>query len=263
MKHIMRTTSRSSCSSLHFPLLLPVIFLAALLFCTLPLHAVEGETEDAVLLAPEIETMPQESISPTQTDADTGDQATDPITFSGGYTKVRLQEGREVISLTGDAVVSVGSMRLSANSIEISGSDYRYVRCDGNVSVTDDERGIQLTAPQLYYDRVEELIIVDGWIELQDTKNEVIASGAWLEFDLEGGTMRLQMQVRLLKHTDKGSMICNADNVLYDRDGETLALTGGASVYWNKDRYEASMITVDLATDEIVMDGAIKGTVHG
>lgn len=187
----------------------------------------------------------------------------DPITFSGGFTRVKLQEGREVITLSGGAEVSVGSMKLTADSIDISGNDYRYVQCDGNVAVDDSERGIQLSASQLYYDRIEDLIIVDGWVELQDTENEVIASSAWLEFDLKSGIMRLQMRVRLLKHTDKGSMVCSADNVIFDRDGETLALNGGASVYWNKDRYEASMITVDLKTDEIVMDGAIKGTVHG
>ncbi len=190
-------------------------------------------------------------------------QKTDPITFSGGYTKVKLQEGREVITLSGGAVVSVGSMRLSAEAIEISGNDYRYVRCNGNVSVVDQDLGIQISSSQIYYNRLDELIVIDGWVELQDRKNEVIASCAWLEFNLHDGIMKMQMRVRLLKHTDKGSMVCNADNVIFDRDGETLALSGGASVYWNDDRYEASMITVDLKTDEIVMDGAIKGTVHG
>lgn len=185
------------------------------------------------------------------------------ISFSGGYTKVKLQQGREVITLSGGATVTVGSMTLKADTIEISGSDYRYVRTSGGVSVVDPERGIELSTSSLFYDRVDELIIVDGWVEIQDLEHEVVASGSWLEFAVQEGTLRLQMMVRLLKHTDKGAMICSAEDAFYDRDGETLALSGGASVYWNKDRYEASMITVDLKTDEIVMDGAIKGTVHG
>lgn len=210
-------------------------------------------------------TTPQGALAenPPPVQARMPEQETNAITFSGGYTKVKLQEGREVVTLSNGAVVSVGSLQLTADEIEISGSDYRHVRCNGNVSVVDAKRGIRLSSSQIYYDRLDELIIVDGWVEIQDTQNEVIASGAWLEFNLRDGIMKMQMRVRLLKHTDKGSMVCNADNVIFDRDGETLALSGGASVYWNKDRYEASMITVDLKTDEIIMDGAIRGTVHG
>lgn len=186
-----------------------------------------------------------------------------PMRFSGGRTSVSMQEGREVVSLAEGAELSVGDMRLSAASIEISGSDYRYVRCSGNVTVIDSGRGINLSASELFFDRTEELIVVDGWVEIQDVQNEVIASGAWLEFDLDGGVMRMQMRVKLLKHTDKDAMVCIADNIVYDRDGETLALNGGSKIIWDGDSYEAATITVDLRTNDIVMEGAVKGLVHG
>lgn len=186
-----------------------------------------------------------------------------PMRFSGGRTSVSMQEGREVVSLAEGAELSVGDMRLSAASIEISGPDYRYVRCAGNVAVIDSGRGINLSASELFFDRTEELIVVDGWVEIQDVQNEVIASGAWLEFDLDGGVMRMQMRVKLLKHTDKDAMVCIADNIVYDRDGETLALNGGSKIIWDGDSYEAATITVDLRTNDIVMEGTVKGLVHG
>ncbi len=185
------------------------------------------------------------------------------ITFSGGYTKVLLREGKEVVSLSQGAKVSVGSIQLEADTVELSGTGYRYVRCTGKVVVTDASLGITLRASKLFYDRTDELIIVDGWVELQDTKNEVIASAGWMEYDMRNAVMRMQMHVRLLKHTDKGAMECRAQNVVFDRDEEQLSLNGGASVLWNKDTYQASLITVDLKTDQIVMDGSIQGVIHG
>lgn len=187
----------------------------------------------------------------------------DPIEFSGGYTRVSLLEGSETVILTGGASLSSGSVQITAGSIEISGTNYRYVSCTDNVKVIDTERGITLYAPALYYDREEAYFLVDGWVEVQDTKNEVAASGAWMEYHFENGTMQLQMQVRLLKHTERGALICRADIVSYNSEENSLALVGNASVLWGKDEYEAAIITVDLTTEEIIMDGGIKGTVHG
>jgi lipopolysaccharide export system protein LptA len=40
-------------------------------------------------------------------------------------------------------------------------------------------------------------------------------------------------------------------------------LKGKATIDWAGDRYEAERITVDLETEEIAMDGAIKGVING
>ncbi|AEV29043.1 hypothetical protein SpiGrapes_1227 [Sphaerochaeta pleomorpha str. Grapes] len=185
------------------------------------------------------------------------------ISFSGGYTRMNMQEGKEVITLGNKALVTVGSLTLKADSIELSGDNFKYVNCTGSVSVEDPERGFSLVSKNLYYDRTKKLIIVNSWVELQDTTNEVSASGAWLEFDMENGTIRMQIHVRLFNNTDDGPMVCKAETVEFDRSGQTLRLLGDATIEWKEDTYQAQVISVDLETKEIKMDGSIRGTVHG
>jgi lipopolysaccharide export system protein LptA len=185
------------------------------------------------------------------------------ISFSGGYTRMNMQEGKELITLGNKALVTVGSLSLQADSIELSGDNFSYVNCTGSVSVIDTERGFSLVSKNLYYDRLKKTIIVNSWVELQDTTNEVSASGAWLEFDMDKGTIRMQIHVRLFNNTDEGPMICKAETIEFDRTGQKLILLGNATIDWKSDTYEAQVINVDLETKEIKMDGSIKGTVHG
>jgi hypothetical protein len=42
-----------------------------------------------------------------------------------------------------------------------------------------------------------------------------------------------------------------------------LALIGNSEVTWKNDSYRSSVTTINLQTDEIVMEGTIKGTVNG
>ena len=106
-------------------------------------------------------------------------------------------------------------------------------------------------------------MLVDGWVEIQDLENEVIASGAYLSYNRSEGTMKLQIAAKLLRHTESGPMVCRADSIEYNRDTMRLALIGNTSIAWKGDTYQASATTVDLETDEIVMEGSIEGIVHG
>ncbi|MGE4584243.1 MAG: hypothetical protein AB7C91_06310 [Sphaerochaeta sp.] len=185
------------------------------------------------------------------------------ITFSGGTTKMQMQEGFQTISLGGGARITSGSLQLSATQIELSGKDYRYVQCTGNVELHDQQKGLSLKAKDLFYDRQEELILVNGYFELEDTSNALLASAFYLSFALESGQVSLQVQVTLFKDTDSGVMACRSDTLLFDRNRQNLDLKGDANVNWAGDLYEAQRITVDLVTEEIAMDGSIKGVING
>ncbi len=185
------------------------------------------------------------------------------ITFSGGATKLVMKEGRESVSLTGSAQVKSGSMILSADVIELSGEEYRYVSCRGSVLLTDEERGLTLRTQRLFFDRIEETVSVPGYVEIDDTKNQVQASAFRLAYDIPGAFIELEVSVLLLRHTDSGAMICQSDTLSFDRGAETLNMRGNARVRWDGDRYEAQRIEVDLKSEEIVMKGAIKGVIGG
>lgn len=187
----------------------------------------------------------------------------EPITFSGGATKLVMKEGRETVTLTGGAKIESGSMVLTADTITISGEEYRYVICSGSVHLTDTERGILLSTESLSYDRVDEHVLITGYVEIDDTANQVQASAFRLAYDVQPGLMELQVSVLLLRHTDSGAMVCSSDTITYDRTKETLRMFGNARVKWDGDTYEAQRVEVDLKSEEIVMKGAIKGVIGG
>jgi len=189
--------------------------------------------------------------------------AAETITFSGGATKLVMKEGRESVTLSGGARIESGSMILTADAIELSGEEYRRVSCTGSVLLVDEERGITLRTKALFYDRVEETVLVTGYVEIDDTANQVQASAFRLAYDIQGAVMELEVSVLLLRHTDSGAMICQSDTLSYDRSAETLNMYGNARVQWDGDRYEAQRIEVDLKSEEIVMKGAIKGVIGG
>ena len=189
--------------------------------------------------------------------------AADPISFKGGYTRAVMREGRETIMLTQGAVVSTGSIQFEAQSIELIGPDARYLVGTGSVTITDSENNIVINCTSISFDRETEQLLVDGWVEIQDLENEVIASGAYLSYNRTEGIMKLQIAAKLLRHTDSGPMVCRADSIEYDRTDMQVSLVGNSSVRWKGDMYQASVTTVDLETDEIVMEGSIKGIVNG
>ena len=187
----------------------------------------------------------------------------DNIEFSGGESSVELRDGRENVTLSGGASVTVGSMIITADEITLTGENWRYVECTGNSSVIDETRGISIRTSSIWYDRENERILISSWYEIDDTENEVSATGASLEYLLDEENLRLDKDVTLLKATDDGIMRCNAESVLFSRSRNTLELRGSATVDWDGDRYEAEVISVDLDTDSISLDGRIRGTING
>ncbi|MFA5448523.1 MAG: LptA/OstA family protein [Sphaerochaeta sp.] len=189
--------------------------------------------------------------------------AAEPITFQGGETRMVMKEGRERLSLTGGATIQSGSITLSADTIVLSGSEYRSVECTGGVRLIDLERGISMVSQQLFYDRIDETILVTGYVEIDDTANEVQASAFRLYYDLQAAKIDLEVSVLLLRHTDSGPMVCRSDILSYDRDQEQLSMAGNATVVWDGDTYEAQRIDVNLKKEEITMKGSIKGVIGG
>lgn len=172
-----------------------------------------------------------------------------------------LAEGREYTRLSGGATVRSGDTQIVADEIELSGKDFRYAVCSGGVRVVDDERGIIVESDSLFYDRIEEISRVNGYVEMQDLKNEVVVKGGFLEHFGKDEIAVIQIGVRILKVSEDSEMACHAEFALYDRNAETLELSGLPRVTWKGDEYRAIRIKVDLKTDEILLDGEVSGTI--
>ena len=181
------------------------------------------------------------------------------ISFSGGYTKVSMQQGNKSVTLSGGAKVSTDEVDLSAESMKLYGENYRYITCTGNVQATEHENGISFNSPDIFYDRETGVVRSDSWIEIQDTKNQASLSGAWFEYNMKTSIMKLQIMARIIKIAEEKLMVCRADDIEYNGKENMVTLRGNAEVNWKDDIYKAAMIVVDLNTNDISLYGTISG----
>ena len=191
------------------------------------------------------------------------DEQIPAIDFSGGYTQVKRVGNIDIVTLSENAEVNTKDISVSANEIEISGENYRYIRCSGNVRAQEKQNNIILTTPELFYDRNENTILINSWIEIDDSENEIKMSGAYLEFNLEKQLFNLQIDAEINKSTKKGQLVGKAASIIYNNEEKNLILQGNATVTWGSDNYKASVIRINLETEEIILEGKITGTVNG
>jgi len=185
------------------------------------------------------------------------------IRFSGGYTKVSLQDGNRTVELSDGAKASTDTIEIAADKVFLYGKDYRYTDCTGNVNVRETEHNLEVRATSLFYDREEENLLANGWIEIDDAENEAQLSGAWFEYSINERIMVLQMKATISKVTERGMLVCKADSIEYNAEKQTLELRGKADVTWGSDSYKASYILVDIETEEVVLQGSITGEING
>ena len=183
------------------------------------------------------------------------------FTFSSDTTQAVLAKGKERTVLSGNAVIFSDTTEIRADTIELYGEDFRYASCSGNVTARDEEKGIALRCDTLFYDRDEEKMVVTGYGEMQDQKNEMVVKGGFFEDDGIENITIIEIGVRILKIADGKEMACRSEYARYERDEDLLILSGMPEVFWKDDYYSASRITINLETDEIELQGKVSGSV--
>ncbi len=185
------------------------------------------------------------------------------ISFSGGFTRVSLRDGDRRVELSDRAKAETDNVSIQADRILLYGNDYRYVECTGNIQAEEKEHSLKISASNIFFDREEETLLSDGWIEIEDTEHEAKLSGSWFEYSMNTSVILLQMQAGISKVTEKGLLTCSADSIEYNSDEQTLTLKGNAKVSWGNDSYNASYITVNIDTEDVTLHGMISGEVNG
>jgi lipopolysaccharide export system protein LptA len=183
----------------------------------------------------------------------------DTFTFRADHMSGGKATGREITVLTGNAEVRSDKLLLHADRIEIQGSDNRFIDCRGNVRGHEEEKNIIFVTDRMRYDRTLKVARLEGNSSLEDRKNELVARGRFIEYDDEREVAVMQISVRLFKD----NLVCRSEYAVYNRGDKTLALTGFPIVYKKEDEYRADKIRVDLDTDDVVMEGDVKGSLKG
>jgi lipopolysaccharide export system protein LptA len=183
----------------------------------------------------------------------------DVFTFRADKMAGGKATGREVMILTGNAEVKSDSIVLRAERIEMRGADNDIVECYGNVTGYEEEKDIYFRADSLVYDRKTKIAKLTGNSSLEDRKNEIVARARFIEYDDSNEIAVFQISVRLLRK----KMVCRSEYAIYRRQDELLDLSGFPIVYREGDEFRADKIRVDLETDDVIMTGAISGTLKG
>jgi lipopolysaccharide export system protein LptA len=179
-----------------------------------------------------------------------------PISFSADRLNGSAGKKNESTTLSGNAVVTVGSLKISGDLIELSGKDYRYVKASGNIKGGDSEKGYSFTADEISYDRDTEVASFRGNAKLIDTKHEVEASAGIITYNQKTEVAYLQLDIKLKKN----KINCTSGFALYRRTLSMLDLSGSPFVVRDGDEFRADRISVNLDTEHITLDGTVTGT---
>jgi lipopolysaccharide export system protein LptA len=178
------------------------------------------------------------------------------LTLEADSSSLSKENNRTI--LVGNAVLRTEDTKIKADRMEIFGPDRRYAVCTGRVSFVDTKKGISITTEKLEYDRESKRSRMQGPTVMEDKSNKVVIKGSFIEDDGKTEITVIQINVRILKD----DMVCRSEYAYYRRKEKFLELTGLPLVVKGGNEYRASRITVDLETDDIVMDGSFKGTME-
>jgi len=183
--------------------------------------------------------------------------AADTFTFRANRVSGSRALGQEITILTGNAEVRSDNLILRADRIEIQGKNNEFIECTGNVWGFEEEKNILFFTDRLRYDRQRKIARLEGNSSLEDRENEIVARGRFIEYDDANEITIFEISVRLFKD----DMVCRSEYAIYNRKEKLLDLTGFPIVYKKDDEFHADRIRVDLDTDDVTMEGSVKGKI--
>jgi lipopolysaccharide export system protein LptA len=181
----------------------------------------------------------------------------DEFSFSADSLSSTRAKGKERTDLVGNAKIVSESLVISADSIVLYGKNYRYAVCSGNVNAVDEKKGLRLATSKLFYDRDDKISRLEGFSTLEDKRNQLVIKGGYIENNEKTEIAVIRVGVTVLKK----DMVCRSEYARYNRKEKIFELSGDPKVKWKDDDYVAEYITVNLDTEDIVMRGAVKGSV--
>ena len=183
---------------------------------------------------------------------------TSTISFKADKVTASVAENKKSTNLIGNAEVKVNSLTISADRIEISGKDYRYVNATGSVKGEDDEKGYSFKADLINFDRKTDTVTMFGKLELKDTKNDVSINAENIEYKKKQEIIIMRFSVNIINK----DINCTSMFALYNRKESKVELTGSPVVKKGKDEFRAGKISVNLDTEDITLDGRVRGSVE-
>ena len=179
------------------------------------------------------------------------------IVFSAGSMSGQAGDSSATTRLTGSAFIQTTSIEISADSIELSGDDYRFIKAQGAVSGKNLETHMEFTCDSMSYDRQTKVAVLQGNVKLVDTENDVKADAQLIEYNQNTNIAVLQIGITLTQKKN----VCTGAYAVYQKNEQMLEISGTAQVKQENDTFRAQQITLNLETQSITLSGNVKGSV--
>ena len=179
------------------------------------------------------------------------------ITFTADFMSGTAGSKTDTTTLEGNATVQTSSMNISADAIELSGEDFRFITATGTVSGSITESQMDFTCGKLKYDRQTKVAQLEDAVHLVGVANEVTADAQIIEYNQNSETAVMQIEITL---TQKDN-VCTSAFAIYKKSEQKLEMSGNPKIQQGTDSFRAQEITLNLETQEITLDGRVKGTV--
>ena len=160
-------------------------------------------------------------------------------------------------TLSGNAYILTDTMEIHADEITLSGKDYRYISASGNVKGHNSKSLLDFTCTTMKYDRQTKIVLLKDGVHLIDEKNEVTADAEIIEYNQDTDVAVMSIQVNLIQKDNN----CTASYAIYKKNEQLLDLSGNPKITQGDDTFRAQTITLNLNTNEIELDGRVKGSV--
>lgn len=179
------------------------------------------------------------------------------ISFSAKSMNGKSGDKESPTTLNGSAKVATESIEIEADSIKLSGEDFRYINAEGDVSGKNSETKTDFKCRKLSYDRQTKVAVLEGNVEFTDTENEVTALAGIIEYDQDKEVAIMQINVNL-KQKDN---VCTSAHAIYRKTEQLLEMNGNPQIIQNDDTFRAQTIVLDMNTQEITLMGNVQGSV--
>ncbi len=177
------------------------------------------------------------------------------IKFSTDSMTGSISSKNNTTILTGNAKVITESMEISADQIQITGENYRFITATGNVSGKSES--FDFTCGRLTYDRETKRANLQDSVTLIDEQNDVTAQAEIIEYNQESEIAVMQIDVNIQQKNNT----CVASYAIYRKEGQMLDLSGNPNIQQGNDIFRAQQISLNLETQQITLDGRVRGTV--
>jgi lipopolysaccharide export system protein LptA len=179
------------------------------------------------------------------------------ITFTADKMSGYSGEVSDYTKLEGNAVIKTTKIEITADLVELSGDDFRFITANGRVKGKNLDSDMDFSCESMHYDRKTEVVTLRANANIVDNPNEVSAKAQLIEYNQKTEIAIMQMGVELKQKRS----VCTAAFAIYRKQAQMLEMSGNPQIKRDTDVFRAREITLNMDTEDITLDGRVRGSV--